>query len=172
MVADFQVGQEVPVPTTSSVTPVQSDGTNLFAQTIQFRPTGVILRVKPQINDSGSVTLEISQEVSQAGSNTTSAVVAPVISKSAVTSTVVVQDGQTIALSGFIREHNQLARSRIPLLGRIPVLGILLGNTQNGSSRSELIVLITPHVLRTHEDTELATEELKTKLREIQKLIR
>ena len=66
MAADFQVGAEIPVPTSSSVTPVQSGGTNLFAQTISFRPTGVILRVKPQINDSGTVTLELSQEVSQA----------------------------------------------------------------------------------------------------------
>src|SRR5262245_13087299 len=62
--AQFQVGTEVPIPTSSSVTPVQSGGTNLFAQTIQFRNTGVILRVKPQINDSGTVTLELSQEVS------------------------------------------------------------------------------------------------------------
>ena len=76
-VADFQVGAEVPVPTTSSVTPVQSGGTNLFAQTIAFRPTGVIMRVRPQINESGTLTLEISQEVSQASANTTSAVVAP-----------------------------------------------------------------------------------------------
>src|SRR5207249_10089572 len=63
--ADFQVGAEVPVPTTSSITPVQSGGTNLFAQTISFRPTGVLMRVKHQINDSGSLTLEVSQEVSQ-----------------------------------------------------------------------------------------------------------
>ncbi len=141
--ADFQVGAEVPVPTTSSITPVQSGGTNLFAQTIQFRPTGVLMRVKPQINDSGSLTLEVSQEVSQAGSNTTSAVVAPVIAKSSVSSTIVVQDNQTIAIGGFMRENVELARSRLPLLGRIPVAGMLFGNTRNANSRTELIVLIT-----------------------------
>ncbi len=170
--ADFQVGAEIPVPTSSAVTGAQSGGSSLFAQTIQFRPTGVILRVKPQINDSGNVTLEVAQEVSQAGANTTSGVVAPVIGKSAVSSTIVVQDGQTIALGGFIRETNQLARSRVPLLGRIPGLGILMGNTQNGSTRTELIVLITPHVLRTHGEADQATEELKTKLREVKKLLR
>jgi general secretion pathway protein D len=172
MAADFQVGSEIPVPTSSSVTPVQSGGTNLFAQTISFRPTGVLLRVKPQINDSGSVTLEISQEVSQAGSNTTSAVVAPVIAKTAVNSTIVIQDDQTIALSGFIRESKELARSRVPLLGRIPYAGAIFGNTRNADSRTELIVLITPHVLRTHEDADAATDELKSKLHEVQKLLR
>jgi general secretion pathway protein D len=172
MTADFQVGQEVPIPTTSSITPVQSGGTNLFAQTIEFRPTGVILRVKPQINESGNVTMEISQEVSVATPNITSGVVAPVINNASVQSTVVIQDGQTIAIGGFIREHNEQASARIPLLGRIPVLGLLLGNTRNASTRSELIVLITPHVLRTHEDADLMTDELKAKLREVQKLLR
>jgi general secretion pathway protein D len=172
MTANFQVGTEVPVPTSSSGTPVQSGGTNLFAQTITFRPTGVILRVKPQINESGNVTMEISQEVSQAGQNNTSAVVAPVIGMSSVTSTVVVQDGQTIALSGFIRETNELARARVPLLGRVPGLGILFGNTRRGETRSELIVLITPHVLRTHEEADLATEELKAKLKELQNILK
>ena len=172
MTADFQVGAEVPVPTSSSVTPVQTGGTNLFAQTIQFRPTGVILRVKPQVNDSGTITLEIAQEVSQAGANTTSAVVAPVIAKSSVSSTIVVQDDQTIALSGFIRENKELARSRVPLLGRIPGAGVLFGNTRNAETRTELIVLVTPHVVRTRAEADAATDELKSKLREVQKLLR
>ena len=172
MQADFTVGAEIPVPTTSSITPVQSGGTNLFAQTISFRPTGVILKVRPQINTSGNITLQISQEVSQAAANTTSGVVAPVIGKSAINSTVVVQDGQTIALGGFIRENNELARSRIPLLGRIPGAGALFGNTRNGTTRTELIVLLTPHVLLTHEDADLATDELKSKLKEVEKLLK
>ena len=171
-VADFQVGAEVPVPTTSSVTPVQSGGTNLFAQTISFRPTGVIMRVRPQINESGTLTLEVSQEVSQASANTTSAVVAPVIGKTSVNSTIVVQDNQTIAIGGFIRENKDLSRSRLPLLGRIPIAGVLFGNTNNSTTRTELIVLITPHVLRTREEADVSTEELKSKLRDVQKLLR
>ena len=172
MLAQFQVGTEVPIPTTSSVTPVQTGGTNLFAQTIQFRNTGVILQVKPQINDSGKVTLELYQEVSRAGANTTSAIVAPVIGKSSVTSTVVVEDGQTIALGGFMRESQDYGDNRLPLVGRIPVLGTLLGNTQRSVNRSELIILITPHVIRTPSDATSATDELKAKLKEIRKLIK
>jgi general secretion pathway protein D len=170
--ADFQVGAEVPIPTSSGVASgVQQGGNSVFTQTISFRPTGVLLRVKPQINASGNVTLEIMQEVSQAGTNTTSGVVAPVIGKSAINSTIVVQDGQTIALGGFIRENNELARSRIPLLGRIPIAGVLFGNTRRAAGRTELIVLLTPHVLHTHEDADLATSELKAKLKEVQKLL-
>jgi general secretion pathway protein D len=167
--AEFQVGAEVPVPVSSSVTPVQSDGTNLFAQTIQFRNTGVILKVKPQVNDSGGITLEVAQEVSQAGSNTTSGIVAPVIGKSSVNSTIVIDNGQTIALGGFIRENHDSDRSRIPVLGRIPGVGALFGSTTRGHTRTELIILITPHVLRNRNDAELATQELRSKLKEIQK---
>ena len=169
--AQFEVGAEVPIPTTSSLTPVQSEGSNLFAQTIQFRTTGVILKVRPQVNEGGNVTLEIAQEVSQAQANTTSGIVAPVIGKSAVTSTIVVDNGQTIALGGFIREGNDFDTSRVPLIGRVPVVGALFGSTTKAKTRSELIVLITPHVLENRTDADLATEELKIKLKEIQKVL-
>jgi general secretion pathway protein D len=171
MLARFTVGAEVPVPTSSSVTPVQSDGTNLFHQTIQFRETGVIMDVTPQINESGNVTLEIRQEVSQASANTTSGVVAPVIGKASVDTTVVVRDGQTIAIAGFIRQSQDLIRNRVPLLGRIPVLGALFGNTSRSTTRTELIILITPHVIRTFDDTDAATDELLEKLAEIKKVL-
>jgi general secretion pathway protein D len=169
-VAQFQVGTEVPVPTSSSLSPVQAGGTNLFAQTISYQETGVILNVKPQINESGNVTMDIAQEISAAAANTTSAIVAPAISKSAVNSTVVIEDGQTIALGGFIRESTDLERNRVPLVGRLPGIGVLFGTTSNSKSRSELIVLITPHVLRTHQDADAATDELKARLKEIKKL--
>ena len=172
MVASFEVGADIPVPTTSAVNPA-AGGTDIFAfaQTIQFRTTGVILRVLPQITASGRVTLSISQEVSQAGPNTTSGIVAPVIGKSSVDSTIVVQDGQTIALGGFIRENSQQVESRVPLIGRVPVLGALFGSTSNSTTRTELIILITPHVIRDTEEADQATEELKQKLKEIQEII-
>ena len=173
MVADFTVGADIPIPTSSAVAAgVQANGNSVFTNTISFRSVGVIMRVRPQISDAGTLTLEISQEVSSASGNTTSAIAAPQIGRSAVNSTIVVQDHETIALGGFIRENKDLSRSRLPLLGRIPVAGALFGNTNNSSSRSELIVLITPHVIRSREDLDTSTEELKAKLNEVQKLLR
>jgi general secretion pathway protein D len=170
--AQFQVGTEVPIPTSSTPSGVQSGGSTLFAQTIQFRNTGVILQVKPQINEGGNVTLDISQEISQAGTNNVSALTtAPVIGKSAVTSQIVVEDGQTIAIGGFIRENNDIEKSRVPLVGRVPIVGALFGSTTKSNTRSELIVLITPHVLRTHREADAATDELKSKLKEIKGLL-
>jgi len=172
MIADFTVGADIPIPTSSAVAAgVQSNGNSVFTQTISFRSVGVIMRVKPQINEGGTITLDVSQEVSQASANTTSTIAAPSIGKSSVNSTIVVQDNDTIAIGGFIRENKELDRSRLPLLGRIPGVGVLFGNTTNSSSRTELIVLITPHVIRTREEADSTTEELKARLREVQKLI-
>jgi general secretion pathway protein D len=172
MIADFTVGADIPIPTSSAVAAgVQSNGNSVFTQTISFRSVGVIMRVKPQINEGGTITLDVSQEVSQASTNTTSTIAAPSIGKSSVNSTIVVQDNDTIAIGGFIRENKELDRSRLPLLGRIPGVGVLFGNTSNSSSRTELIVLITPHVIRTREEADSTTEELKARLRDVQKLI-
>ncbi len=82
-----------------------------------------------------------------------------------------VRDGQTIAIAGFIRESNDLIRNRVPILGRIPGLGVLFGSTSRSNTRTELIVLITPHVIRNTEDADLATDELRDKLREIQEML-
>ena len=166
--AQFTVGADIPVPVSSAASGVQAPGGGtLFAQTIQRRSIGVIMQVTPLINDSGNVTLEISQEVSQAGAL---GPLGPVIGQSAVTSTVVIRDGQTIVLGGFIRESNDLVRNRIPLLGRIPVLGGLFGSTSTTKNRTELVILITPHVIRNFEEADHATEELRDKLREIKKM--
>ena len=166
--AQFTVGADIPVPVSSAASGVQAPGGGtLFAQTIQRRSIGVIMQVTPLINDSGNVTLEISQEVSQAGAL---GPLGPVIGQSAVTSTVVIRDGQTIVLGGFIRESNDLVRNRIPLLGRIPVLGGLFGSTSTTKTRTELVILITPHVIRNFEEADHATEELRDKLREIKKM--
>jgi general secretion pathway protein D len=173
MVADFTVGADIPVPTSSAIAGgVQSNGSSVFTQTISFRSVGVLLRVRPQINDSGTLTLEVSQEVSQASANTTSSIAAPEIGRSAVNSTIVVENNQTIAIGGFIRENKDVSRSRLPLLGRIPGIGVMFGNTDTSSSRTELVVLITPHVVRTRDELESASDELKGRLREVQKLIK
>ena len=107
--ADFTVGADVPVPTSSAVAAgVQSGGNSVFTQTIAFRSVGVLMRVRPQINEGGTLTLDISQEVSDAQPNTTDTIAAPVIGRSAVTTTIVVQDNETVAISGFVRENREL----------------------------------------------------------------
>jgi len=169
--ARVQVGSEVPVPTGSSLTPVQSNGSSIFAQTIQYLDTGVILTVTPRVNSGGIVTLNIAQEVSGAVPNTTSDIVAPVVNKTAFQTTVILKDGQGLALGGIIETTDSYTKSRLPLIGDIPGLGTIFGSTSKSTSRKELVLLITPHVVQDLQQGTAASDELLNQMREVKKML-
>jgi general secretion pathway protein D len=159
--ARIVVGSEVPYPGTS-FTP-SAGGTTT---SIEYRDTGISLLVQPRISASGSVTLNIAQEVSSAGAPTDEG---PTFQKSSVETTLSVKDGETVAIAGLIRDSKGLTRSGVPLLSDIPILGYLFGTTKRTANRTELIILITPHVIRTPEKFEEMTQDLKDSLRNVRK---
>jgi general secretion pathway protein D len=167
--ARIQVGSEVPVPIGSALTPIQSGGTSLFAQTIQYQDTGVILTVKPHINASGIVMLDITQEVSNAVPNTTSQIVAPVIDKNTFQTSVILSDGEPLALGGIITTSVNYSTNRVPILGNIPGLGALFGSTSKNTSRTELVLLLTPHVVQDVPQAAATTKDFLGRLREVKK---
>jgi general secretion pathway protein D len=97
---------------------------------------------------------------------TTAAIQSPSISMRKISTSVAVQDGETVALGGLIKNEIQKGRSTIPLLGSIPILGHLFGDTTGGLIRTELVVLLTPRVVRTPVDARAITKELREKLEE------
>ena len=167
--ARIQVGASVPVPTGSSLLPVQSNGSSLFAQTIQYLDTGVILTVTPHINASGIVTLLIEQEVSNAVPNTTSNIVAPVIEKNTFQTSVILSDGEPLALGGIITTSVNYTANRVPILGAIPYVGALFGSTSKNTSRTELVLLLTPHVLQDVPQAAASTKDFLGKMGEVKK---
>lgn len=171
--ATVQVGTQIPLLTSQGVVPGGTGGQSLFSNTIQNRSTGVILSVKPRINDGGWVTLEVQQEVSSPGPPPAgTSINSPTINMRSVNTQVTVKDGQTIAIGGIISDTKGLSRNRVPFLGKIPVLGFLFGNTSKTSARTELIALITPHVIEDIEKATHVTEELKSTLKELKKEFR
>ncbi len=158
--ARLQVGDQVPIATQSS----QSvEGINLV-NTIQFRDTGVILEVTPRVNASGLVVLDVLQEVSDVTETTTSEIDSPTIEQRSIQSTVAVQSGDTIALGGLIRDREEDGVSGIPLLSSIPLLGNLFKTTEKIVRRTELLVLITPRVVRDRREALDVTDELRRRL--------
>jgi general secretion pathway protein D len=117
------------------------------------------------------VNLQIQQEVSSPLAPSASGIQSPSIQKRSISTQVVVQDGETLALGGIIQESKSLSKNRVPLLGDIPYLGALFGNTSTSSQRTELIVLLTPTVIRNSSEAERATREFRDKLRDIRKLL-
>ena len=162
--ARIQVGQEIPLQTQSGV----AFGTVSPVSTFQRRDTGVILSVTPRINPSGLVSMSIEQEVSTPVSGGTLAT----IQQRSMSTQVTVQDGETIALGGIIAETRIVSTNRVPLLGRIPGLGLLFGTTSDATVRTELIVLITPTVIKDMGEAKVATQEFRDKLKELGKLLR
>ena len=160
--ARILVGQEIPIQTQQGV----AIGTISPVSSFQRRDTGVILSVLPRINPSGLVTLRIQQEVSSPVSTGT----LTSIQKRSVSTQVTVQDGETIALGGIISKTRIVSTNRIPLLGRIPFLGLLFGTTSYSTARTELIVLLTPRVIKDMGEARMVTQEFRDKLKELSKL--
>jgi general secretion pathway protein D len=117
------------------------------------------------------VNLQIQQEVSAPVAPTATGIQSPSIQKRSISTQVVVQDGETLALGGIIQENKSVSKNRVPLLGDIPYVGALFGNTSTSSQRTELIVLLTPTVIRNSSEAERATTEFRDKLRDVRKLL-
>ncbi|MDR3509130.1 MAG: type II secretion system secretin GspD [Caulobacteraceae bacterium] len=163
--ASLQVGDQVPISTGSAISTTAANAP--VVNSIDYRDTGVILKVTPRVNSSGLVLLDISQEVSQVTPSTasTNPISSPVISERKIASSIAVQDGQTIALGGLISDNVSKSRGGIPFLSAIPVLGALAGNRDDERKRTELLVLLTPRVIRDPVEAQAITDELKQKIR-------
>ena len=160
--ARLQVGDQVPISTQTAVSTIDPDAP--IVNSIQYFDTGVILEVTPRVNATGLVTLEISLEVSDAIETETSGINSPTIQQRAITSIVAVQSGETVALGGLIRDSSSESVSGIPVLKDIPLLGNLFKSTGVDSNRSELLVLITPRVIRGPAQARAVTDELRKRL--------
>jgi len=160
--ARLQIGDEVPIAT-QQVTDTSSS-TSTVVNTISFRDTGIMLSVKPRVSRNGQVILSIEQEVSSVSSTTTSGIDSPTISQRKIETSVVVGDGQTIALGGLIQENRNKTKAKIPGAGDIPVLGALFSDKKDKIAKTELLVLITPRVIRNGQEARDITAELRSRL--------
>lgn len=167
--ATLQVGDRVPIATEQAVGVTTSN--SAIVNSIQYQDTGVILKVTPRVNHGGLVMMDIAQEVSEVSNTTSSSIDSPTIQQRKINSSVAVQDGQTVALGGLIRDNHTNGRSGIPYLSRIPGLGALFGDTNNSRTRTELIVLITPHIIENMDQARMVTNELRKKLPEVKTLL-
>jgi general secretion pathway protein D len=158
--ARIMIGEEVPILTSQS-TPLISQTTSFQTSTVQYRSTGIILTVRPQINAKGLVTLEIAQEVSDAKNTSTGVGGTPTFTVRQAKTSLITADNQTVVLGGLIREDNTRTQAGIPGLRKMPVLGPLFGSDAITKQRTELLVLITPHIISNLEEGARITHEMK-----------
>ena len=160
-VATLQVGDVVPVSTGSATVLTTS---NTVVNTIDYRNTGIILRVSPRISVNGTVRLDIEQEISNVPATSANSLT-PTVSERRVKSSISVATGQTVLLAGLISEQQNGARDALPVFDQIPVLGDAFGHQANATKRTELIIFIRPQIIRDGSDAHVVAEELRSKLR-------
>ena len=167
--ATLEVGDEVPV-STGAASVLSSN--NAVVNTIDYKNTGIILRVQPRVNSNGAVLLDIEQEISgvvdsansSASSSSSGATLTPTISTRKVKSELSVADDQTVLLAGLVSETQNNMRSGLPVLDQIPVLGDAFANNDKTVQRTELVLFIRPQIIRNSADAANVAEELRAKM--------
>jgi general secretion pathway protein D len=160
--AELRIGDQVPISTRTSQS--TSDANAPVVSTIEYRDTGVILSIQPRIGSNGRVVLDIEQEVSTVAETTSSGIDSPTIRQRKIKTHVVVENGGTLALGGIIQERNNKTNSKVPGAGDVPILGNLFRTKNNTASRTELLILIRPHVIQDGADANAITEYWRKKL--------
>jgi general secretion pathway protein D len=166
-VATLQVGDQVPVQTgNATVLNATTSTSNTIVNTVDYRNTGIILRVKPRINFNGNVALDVEQEISNVAQTGTQNTLTPTFSQRRVKSAIQVANGQTVLLAGLIGNTQSRARDGIPLLDQLPFVGDAFSTANDKRiQRTELIIFIRPQIIRDGVDASYVAEELRAKMR-------
>lgn len=164
--ATLQIGDQVPVVVQSAQSNVTPDAPRVV--NVQYRDTGVILTVTPRISGENTVVLTITQEVSAVAKTTTSGIDSPTIQQRRFESTLMLRDGEAVALGGLISSTRSNGDSGVPYLKDVPVLGSLFKSQDRDERRTELIVLITARVMHSPDDTGPVMADMLADLKEIQ----
>ncbi|MFN3374964.1 MAG: type II secretion system secretin GspD [Burkholderiaceae bacterium] len=159
--AAISVGTQQPIKTGETVS---TEG-NVRTTNIQYKDTGVNLSVTPSVNAGNIVTMQVEQSVTDVGAVDTEATGQRQFLQRQVSSKVAVRSGESIVMGGLIQENGTSGKSGLPGLSNVPILGNLFGTTENTSRRTELLVVITPRVVRSDVDIREVSDDLRDRLR-------
>lgn len=167
--AHILIGEEVPILTSTSTSSLTD--TARTVNSIQYRDTGRILTILPQVNSAGLVNLEIRQEVSAVGQEEFGRTNSPSFVSREAETTVVVQDGESVVLGGIIDDQIRRTRNGVPYLMDVPVLGRLFRVDSEKVERTELVIMITPHVIRNRQELRTVSEEFTGRIQTLKEMI-
>jgi general secretion pathway protein D len=157
--AVLQVGDQIPVTTLQSVAALG----NTF-NSVSYLNTGVILAITPHINENGRLMLEIDQEVSNPVPGSSAAGNNPTIQQRKVKTQVAVADGESLLLGGLIQDQRSKTANQIPVAGDLPIIGNAFKDKDDTINKTELLIMITPHVVRSLNEAREIAEEYKRKM--------
>ena len=161
--ATINVGDQIPITNIGSINNGGSVNNGTISST-RYIQTGVQVDITPRVNPGGLVYMEVSQDVSAPGTPSTTGGTPPISSRQLNTE-IAVQSGNTIVMGGLISENDTFSRSGFPVLSRIPIIGNAFGSKSKSSSRTELMLLITPTVIENPEQARIVTKEYAKKFK-------
>lgn len=159
--AEISVGSDVPVIASETAIPTGQTNGYYPIQSIQYINTGVILKVKAAILTDNKISLDISQEISEALVNNKSNISSPEILKRTVKTTLIVNEGQIAFIGGLFQKRTSKGSTGVPILSKIPLLGNLFKNEQKGIRKTELVVFINSKTIRKDNDMKDIVEAVK-----------
>ena len=145
---EIQIGSQVPVEQGQAI-----GGAGISTTNIQYRDTGIVLSITPQINDDGIVNLIIRQELSSVDNSSEGVNNNPVFNNQEINTTVVVRDGENVVLGGLIQADTENLNTGVPGLNRVPLLGKLFSYQQNSVQRRELFIVLRPEIVNLNSET-------------------
>ena len=156
----FRVGGEVPIVRAFQDSSIQTGGNTGIRNEVEYRETGILVRVQPRINESGQVTMEIEQEITDVLPNQTSGIDSPQFTTREYTSNVIVPHNQTVILAGTIEERATNQVNGVPLISSIPIVGEAFKNRSNESTRVEIVLMLTPIIVTDPTDVSYVYEDM------------
>ena len=166
--AHILIGEEVPILTSTQQSTL---ATANIVSSIQYRDTGTILTILPQVNSAGLVNMEIRQEVSNVGVASFGDTNSPSFTSRETETTVVVRNRESVLIGGIIDERVERSRNGVPFLMDVPVLGRLFRVEQDKRERTELVILITPYVIRDRNEAQIVTKEFTQRVNRLRTMI-
>ncbi len=166
--AHILIGTEVPILTSTQQSTL---ATANIVSSIQYRDTGTILTILPQVNSAGLVNMEIRQEVSAVGVASFGDTNSPSFTSRETETTVVVRNRESVLIGGIIDERVERSRNGVPFLMDVPVLGRLFRIEQDKRERTELVILITPYVIRDRNEAQIVTKEFTDRINRLRNMI-
>jgi general secretion pathway protein D len=160
--AALQIGDEVPITTQSAVSVLTAGAP--VVNSVSYKDTGILLAMTPRINASGRILLDIEQEVSTVATTTTSGIDSPTIHKRRVRTSVALSNGEPLALGGLIQESKTVSRNQTPILGDIPLFGAAFRQKDSQIGKTELMIIVIPHLMRNRNEARQVTEEFRREL--------
>ncbi len=169
--ASIMVGENVPFPTGSYTNTAGTSGSVNPFTTYERKDVGTLLKIRPQINENGTIKMAVYQENSAVKQGTANAQSGATTTKRSIESNVLVEDGAIVVLGGLIADEYSQSQERVPLLGDIPLLGNLFRNTSRARKKTNLMVFLRPTVLRDANSTSQLSQDRYESIRGMQQTV-